>query len=132
MYLYADQIIRRIRDLDPEGVLHDGTYTVVLNYAGHNPELHGHPSAFARVEETRGYEVAYSAMLMGTDMNFVDVGDRIGVWTDDDGTVYLNRVVHIDAPAGVALDVARLYDQKAIWDWKRAEVILSTEPATAL
>lgn len=106
----------------------DGTYQLVPTWVGNVRVWMAY-----RIRETVGYEVAYDALLDAPNLDSIEEGDRIGYWRDPEtGEVCLDRTLHIVAPGGVALDIARLYNQKAIWSWAMSHCIEATDPATAL
>lgn len=105
----------------------DGTYRIVGSWVGS-----ARVWMAERITEDSGWEVAYTSAEGGTDLNAIHEGDRWGLWVDG-GVIYLDRTVHVTgAPGGVALDLARLYAQEAIWDWARGTVVPTTDPTTAL
>ena len=130
-YATADEIVDAIRraNLSADGEWQsnlDGTYRIIPSWIGSVRVFMAE-----RIQEAEGYEVAYQSALGGTDLNLVGQGERWGYW-EDGGIVYLDRTVHIVAPGGVALDVARLYAQEAIFDWSNGACIPTTDPATGL
>lgn len=126
-YASAATILDAIRRANPEHALVDGTYHIVPTWVGS-----ARVYMAERITEDEGWEVAYQSAEGGQILNTIDPADRWGVWTDG-GVIFLDKTVHITgAPGGVALDLARLYAQEAIWDWKRSIVVPTSDPATAL
>lgn len=78
--------------------LENGTY---LNISG---EL-------VRVEATKGFWVGYEE----TTLEDTKHGELVGVWVDDTGKVWVDRVWHYPE-LEEALEVARINNQLAIWD----------------
>lgn len=133
MYATKAEIFQAIATLcqrDGHGSQIDGTYSLQLGY-DHDlrPTLRA-----VRIEETAGYEVAYTEVLDAPNLDRIELSDRFGVWSDN-GKLYLDRTMHISGlgnAAGAALDVARTFNQKSIWGWARSECISTSETATAL
>lgn len=133
-YLTAAEISDAIDRANPTTDV-AGTYTIVGSWVGS-----ARVWMAERITETSGYEVAYDSInhwkagRVNTDLYGIEPFHRIGAWWDEEtGELCLDYTVHIrGARGGVALDVARLYKQKAIWSWHETEVIETTDPATAL
>jgi hypothetical protein len=89
----------------------DGTYSIIPTWIGN-----ARVWMAQKIDTREGYEVAFEAILGdGTyDLTFA----RFGVWTDPEtGKVWLDRTVHVKGSEAVAENIARHYDQLAIWDW---------------
>lgn len=127
-YASAEAIMRAIERANAIGASTDGTYLI----RPERQDTGGVVYVAERVTETNGYEVAYDSALGAPHLNIVNDGERWGLWTDG-GVAYLDRTMYVTGVrAGVALDIARMYAQEAVWDWARSEVILTSDPATAL
>lgn len=73
-----------------------------------------------RVDAAEGYWVA----LHETTLDALEVGDHLGVWSDDTGKLWLDKSVLI-MDRVQALTTAQRNDQLAIWDnLKQAEIYL--------
>lgn len=105
-----------------------GTYHIIPTWVGNQRVFMAE-----RIEEREGYEVAYSASQEGSDLNIIEEGERWGFWANEQHIHFLDRTVHLKGVrAGVALDMGRLYNQEAVYDWANDAVIDCTEAATAL
>ena len=132
-YLTAAEISDAIDRANPASDV-AGTYHIVGTWVGS-----ARVWMAERIEETEGFEVAYASIdswkhnQPNGDLYSIEPGDRIGAWWSGEGELVLDRTVHIKGAAGgVALDLARLYNQQAIWDWKFGMEVPTTDPATAL
>ena len=68
---------------------------------------------YVPIMATHGYWV--SSTQGDIDPDTLDVGDYLGVWTDENGVVHYDRSHHI-IDKGTALILCRQWNQKAIWD----------------
>ncbi len=106
----------------------DGTYRLIPTWIGSERVWMAE-----RIEETSGFEVAFDEIKSDTDLYVNNDFDRVGIWQDETGYVWVDRTMHIRGTlSGVAHDVARLYNQKAIWSWHRGEVETVDPTCTAL
>lgn len=100
-------------------IVKDGTYTV------DNAGIHDYAAKWAY-----GYMVGTGAILQTneplTERALSELhegyGGVIGIWADTDGTIYVDKVRHVDALSD-AIDLAKRGNELAIWDLRNQREI---------
>ena len=119
------ELIRALSAVSDNGMgLSDGTYRLIPGWIGSRRTW-----SAERVTERDGYEVALSSAIGDWDHSALAWGGpdaRYGVWTDDNGSVCIDRTVHVMGTLDSVMSIAQRFDQDAVWAWDTSSVIATS------